>query len=380
MRTPTDRMMRVRTSRRLRSTAPFVTAAFVAATLLIAAALAGCGSGGGTSGSGATPMPPMSAGTIVGAGATFPQPLYSKWGQDYAGASGVKLNYQGIGSGGGISAIEAKTVDFGASDAPLTQADLDANGLVQFPMVIGGVVMVVNVPGISAGGITLDAATLAGIYSGSITVWNDPAIVALNSGVTLPSTAINVVHRSDSSGTTWIFTNYLTQAVPDAWTAGADKEIPWPTGVGAKGSSGVAATVQQVVGSIGYVDQAYAFQNGMAYTKLVNHDGKVVEPSVQTITSAAVNAPWAEAADNGFYALLVDAPGANSWPITGASFILMQKAPADAARSKAAIDFFSWAFKQGGTSATDLTYVPIPAAVQALVVKKAWSQITGAGQ
>ncbi len=284
-----------------------------------------------------------------------------------------------IGSGGGISAIEAKTVDFGASDAPLSKADLDANGLVQFPMVIGGVVMVVNVPGISAGGITLDAATLGAIYSGTVTTWNDPAIAKLNPGVSLPATAINVVHRSDSSGTTWIFTNYLTQAAPTAWTAGADKEITWPTGVGAKGSSGVAATVQQVEGSIGYVDQAYAFQNAMAYTKLVNADGKVVEPSEKTITAAATNAAWTDAVNNGFYAVLVNSPGADSWPITGASFILMQKTPDDSARTKATLDFFRWAYKQG-SSATALTYVPIPAAVVTLVEKQAWSQITGAGQ
>ena len=348
-----------------------------------ALALAACGSGSGTASggaSGATPLPAKEAGTIVGAGATFPFPLYSKWGQDYAASAGVKLNYQAIGSGGGISAIEADTVDFGASDAPLKKADLDANGLVQFPMCIGGVVLIVNLEGVTPGGITLDAATLARIYNGEITVWNDGAIAALNPGVSLPSTAINVVHRSDSSGTTWIFTNYLTAAAGDVWTAGADKEVGWPTGVGGKGSSGVAATVQQVVGSIGYVEYAYATQNDMAWTNLVNADGKTVAPSLDAFTEAALNAPWEQASKEGFYAVMVNAKGATSWPITGASFILMRKEASDAARSKASLEFFAWAYANGAQTATDLQYVPIPGPVSALVEKVAWPQVTANGQ
>jgi phosphate transport system substrate-binding protein len=349
------------------------------AIMILAAGVAACGSSSTTSasspGGASTPLPPLTEGTIVGAGATFPQPIYSKWGEDYAATAGTKLNYQGIGSGGGISAIEAKTVDFGASDAPLSKSDLDANGLVQFPAIIGGVVMVVNLPGIEPGGITLDAGTLAGIFAGQITAWNDPKIAALNSGVSLPSTAINVVHRSDSSGTTWIFTNYLTEAAGTVWTAGADKEVTWPTGVGAKGSSGVAATVQQVQGSIGYVDQAYAFQNDMTYTKLVNADGKVVEPSLDTFAAAADNTDWDKAAADGFYALLVNTPGPNSWPITGTSFILVQKQPSDPARTAAALKFFLWAYANGGDAATSLDYVPIPQAVVDLVRKEAFSQV-----
>ena len=353
----------------------------VMAVLLLT--LTACGGGSGStsgSGSGATPLPAKESGTIVGAGATFPFPLYSKWGQDYNTATGVKLNYQAIGSGGGISAIEADTVDFGASDAPLKKADLDANGLVQFPMCIGGVVLIVNLEGVTPGGITLDAATLAKIYNGDIAGWNDAAIAALNPGVTLPSTAINVVHRSDSSGTTWIFTNYLTAAAGDVWTAGADKEVAWPTGVGGKGSSGVAATVQQVAGSIGYVEYAYAMQNDMTWTNLVNADGESVAPSLEAFTDAALNAPWQQAANDGFYAVMVDAKGATSWPITGASFILMRKEAGDAARSKASLEFFAWAYASGAQTATDLQYVPIPKPVSALVEKVAWPQVTANGQ
>lgn len=352
--------------------------------LSLALALAACGSGGSSStsggGSAATPLPAKEAGTIVGAGATFPFPLYSKWGQTYNTATGVKLNYQAIGSGGGISAIEADTVDFGASDAPLKKADLDTNGLVQFPMCIGGVVLIVNLEGIAPGGITLDAATVARIYNGDIATWNDAAIAALNPGVSLPSTAINVVHRSDSSGTTWIFTHYLTAAAGDVWTAGADKEVAWPTGVGGKGSSGVAATVQQVAGSIGYVEYAYATQNAMAWTNLVNAEGKTIAPSLDAFTAAALNAPWKQAATDGFYTIMVNAKGATSWPITGASFILMRAEASDPARSKAALEFFAWAYASGAQTATDLQYVPIPKAVSALVEKVAWPQVTAAGQ
>jgi len=348
----------------------------VAAALAIAAlavALAGCG--GGTADAGA---PAVSADTILGAGASFPAPLYMKWGSDYNGVSGVKLNYQSIGSGGGISAIEAKTVDFGASDAPLEQADLEANGLVQFPMVVGGVVLVVNLDGVADGQLKLTPDLVAGIFMGTVTTWNDPAITAVNPGVTLPSTKINVVHRSDGSGTTWIFTHYLTDAAGSVWTAGADKEIAWPVGVGGKGNEGVAASVQQLSGSIGYVEYAYAKQTGMTTAQLQNKDGQWVKPSIASFTAAAANADW-KASLPSMFMVLVNQPGADSWPITGASFILMQKDQADAARGKATLEFFDWGYTSGADGATALDYVPIPANVYGLVQKQVWPTITASG-
>jgi phosphate transport system substrate-binding protein len=358
----------------------------VAAALAIAAlAVAGCGgsstdSGGGTPApaiSGFTPQP-MSADTILGAGASFPAPLYMKWGSDYNGVSGVKLNYQSIGSGGGISAIEAKTVDFGASDAPLEQAELDANGLAQFPMIVGGTVLVVNLDGVADGQLKLTADVAAGIFMGTITTWNDPAIAKENAGVKLPSTKINVVHRSDGSGTTWIFTHYLTDAAGSVWTAGADKEISWPVGVGGKGNEGVAASVQQLSGSIGYVEYAYAKQTGMTTTQLQNKDGQWVTPSIASFTAAAANADW-KASLPSTYMVLVNQPGADTWPITGASFILMQKDQADAARGKAALEFFNWAYTNGAAGASALDYVAIPAPVYELVQKNVWPTITVSG-
>jgi phosphate transport system substrate-binding protein len=358
----------------------------VAAALAIAAlAVAGCGgsstdSGGGTPApaiSGFTPQP-MSADTILGAGASFPAPLYMKWGSDYNGVSGVKLNYQSIGSGGGISAIEAKTVDFGASDAPLEQAELDANGLAQFPMIVGGTVLVVNLDGVADGQLKLTADVAAGIFMGTITTWNDPAIAKENAGVKLPSTKINVVHRSDGSGTTWIFTHYLTDAAGSIWTAGADKEISWPVGVGGKGNEGVAASVQQLSGSIGYVEYAYAKQTGMTTTQLQNKDGQWVTPSIASFTAAAANADW-KASLPSTYMVLVNQPGADTWPITGASFILMQKDQADAARGKAALEFFNWAYTNGAAGASALDYVAIPAPVYELVQKNVWPTITVSG-
>jgi phosphate transport system substrate-binding protein len=358
----------------------------VAAALAIAAlAVAGCGgsstdSGGGTPApaiSGFTPQP-MSADTILGAGASFPAPLYMKWGSDYNGVSGVKLNYQSIGSGGGISAIEAKTVDFGASDAPLEQAELDANGLAQFPMIVGGTVLVVNLDGVADGQLKLTADVAAGIFMGTITTWNDPAIAKENAGVKLPSTKINVVHRSDGSGTTWIFTHYLTDAAGSIWTAGADKEISWPVGVGGKGNEGVAASVQQLSGSIGYVEYAYAKQTGMTTTQLQNKDGQWVKPSIASFTAAAANADW-KASLPSTYMVLVNQPGADTWPITGASFILMQKDQADAARGKAALEFFNWAYTNGAAGASALDYVAIPAPVYELVQKNVWPTITVSG-
>jgi phosphate transport system substrate-binding protein len=358
----------------------------VAAALTVAAlAVAGCGGSSTDSGSG-TPAPaisgftpqPMSADTILGAGASFPAPLYMKWGSDYNGVSGVKLNYQSIGSGGGISAIEAKTVDFGASDAPLEQAELEANGLAQFPMIVGGTVLVVNLDGVADGQLKLTADVVAGIFMGTISTWNDPAIATLNSGVKLPSSKINVVHRSDGSGTTWIFTHYLTDAAGSVWTAGADKEISWPVGVGGKGNEGVAASVQQLSGSIGYVEYAYAKQTGMTATQLQNKDGQWVKPSIASFTAAAANADW-KASLPSTYMVLVNQPGADTWPITGASFILMQKDQADAARGKAALEFFNWAYTSGAAAAASLDYVAIPAAVYKLVQSQVWPSITVSG-
>ncbi len=263
----------------------------IAATAALALVVAACGSSSSSSSAsssaspGATPGPtltpvPLTADTIVGAGASFPAPLYQKWGADYQGVKGVKLNYQSIGSGGGISAVESKTVDFGASDAPLQEADLTANNLAQFPMVVGGVVIVVHLNGVADGQLKLTPDVLASIYMGKTTMWNDASITSLNPGVSLPATKINVVHRSDSSGTTWIFTHYLTDAAGSIWTAGADKSITWPIGIGANKNDGVAASVQQLNDSIGYVEYAYAKQTGMTTTQLQNKAGAWVKPSI----------------------------------------------------------------------------------------------------
>jgi phosphate transport system substrate-binding protein len=362
----------------------------VLALAALATTLAACGSssdggtavpGSGSSSAAAAPTltpVPMDAGVIVGAGASFPAPLYMKWGTDYANVSDVKLNYQSIGSGGGISAVEAKTVDFGASDAPLEQADLDANNLAQFPMVVGGVVIVVNLDGVSDGQLKLTPDVIASIFMGKTTQWDDASITALNPGVSLPATKINVVHRSDGSGTTWIFSHYLTAAAGSVWTAGADKEIPWPVGIGGKGNEGVAASVQQVGGSIGYVEYAYAKQTGMTTTQVQNKDGAWVKPSIESFTAAAANADW-KASLPSMYMVLVDQPGAASWPITGASFILVQKEQADAARAKAMFQFFDWGYTSGASSATQLDYVPIPENVYSLVQKQVWPTVSASG-
>jgi phosphate transport system substrate-binding protein len=343
----------------------------VVAVVMVAlvAFVAACGDGGapaGDAGSGKT------GDTIVGAGASFPFPLYSQWGQEYNAETGKKLNYQSIGSGGGISAIEQNTVDFGASDAPLDAADLESEGLVQFPMCVGGVVPVVNLDGVESGALKLDAATLAGIYAGTITKWNDDAITALNAGVDLPDSEITVVHRSDSSGTTWIFTSYLTAAAGDVWTAGADKEIDWPTGVGGKGNEGVAASVQQVKGSIGYVEYAYAKQNKMTHTSMVNKDGKTVAPELKSFQAAADSADWKSVP--GFGVILTDQAGADSWPLTAATFILMQQVPVSAGDSTVALKFFDWAYSKGDKMAEELDYIPMPDAVVELV-HAAWKNI-----
>jgi phosphate transport system substrate-binding protein len=317
--------------------------------------------------------------TINGAGATFPYPVYGQWAWLYNKDTGVKLNYQSIGSGGGIRQIKAKTVDFGASDAPLKAEELNEAGLLQFPMIMGGVVPVVNVPGIAAGQLKLSGATLADIFLGKITKWNDAAITKENPGVALPDTAITVVYRADGSGTTWIFTNYLSK-VSATWkdSVGNAKSVKWPSGVGGKGNEGVAAYVQRIKGSIGYVEYAYALQNKLAYSLLQNRDGNYVAPTSATFQAAAANADWEQA--EGFYLVLTDQPGAESWPITGASFILVYKEQANAETAKEVLKFFDWCYRKGGKTAEKLDYVPMPEKVVSLV-EKAWKeQIKAAGK
>jgi phosphate transport system substrate-binding protein len=309
---------------------------------------------------------------ISGAGATFPYPVYGKWADAYARQTGIKLNYQAIGSGGGIKQISAKTVDFGASDAPLKPEKLDEIGLLQFPTVMGGVVPVVNVPGIKAGALNFTPQVLADIYLGKIKKWNDPAIARLNPGVKLSKRAITVVYRSDGSGTTWIYTNYLTKVSQDwASKVGNDKSVSWPVGVGGKGNQGVASYVQRIKGSIGYVEYAYALQNHMTYVKLQNQDGNYVAPTSETFQAAAAGADWEHAA--GFYMVLTDQPGANSWPITGATFILLYKQQQMPDVARAVLKFFDWSYHHGDEMAQKLDYVPMPDSVVKLVERK-WNQ------
>ncbi len=314
----------------------------------------------------ATLVAPALAVDLNGAGATFPYPIYAKWAQAYKDQTGIGLNYQSIGSGGGIKQIEAKTVDFGASDMPLTPEKLDADGLIQWPTVMGGVVPVVNIKGISAGQIRLDGATLADIFLGKITKWNDPALVKLNPGVPLPSQTISVVHRADGSGTTFIFTHYLSQVSPQ-WKAkvGENTSVDWPTGVGGKGNEGVAAYTGRINGAIGYVEYAYALQNKMANVLLKNSAGHFVAPSSESFQAAAANADWAHAP--GFYLLLTDQPGATSWPITGATFILFHKNQTNADTAHGVLKFFDWAYANGDRMAESLDYVPVPDSVVQLV-------------
>ena len=307
---------------------------------------------------------------INGAGASFPYPLYSHWAYEYNSLTGVKLNYQSIGSGGGIAQIKAKTVDFGASDAPMKADELDKFGLVQFPMVIGGVVPVVNIPGIKPGELKLTADLLADIFLGKITAWNAPAITKINPGLKIPGKAITVVHRADGSGTTWIFTNYLDK-VSAEWhqKAGTGKAVDWPTGVGGKGNEGVAAYVQRISGSVGYVEFAYALQNSMSHVMLKNREGNFVGPTIETFQAAAANADWKNAP--GYYLVLTDQLGAKSWPITGASFILVYKKQEKPAQSKLLFPFFDWCFRHGAETAEKLHYVPIPLNVVEMV-QKTW--------
>ena len=317
--------------------------------------------------------------TINGAGATFPYPVYGQWAWLYNKDTGVKLNYQSIGSGGGIRQIKAKTVDFGASDAPLKAEELKEDGLLQFPMIMGGVVPVVNVPGIAAGQLKLSGSTLADIFLGKITKWNDAAISKENPGTNLPDSAITVVYRADGSGTTWIFTNYLSK-VSAAWknSVGNAKSVKWPSGVGGKGNEGVAAYVQRIKGSIGYVEYAYALQNKLAYSLLQNRDGNYVAPTSATFQAAAANADWEKA--EGFYLVLTDQPGAESWPITGASFILVHKEQANAETAKEVLKFFDWCYRNGSKTAEKLDYVPMPEKVIRLVENTWKEQIKAAGK
>ncbi len=318
------------------------------------------------------PLSVASAADISGAGATFPYPIYAKWADAYKKETGTGLNYQSIGSGGGIKQIKAKTVTFGASDMPLKPEELEQAGLIQFPMIMGGVVPVVNLKGIKSGEVKLSGTVLANIYMGEITKWNDPQIKALNPNVNLPNTAIAPVYRSDGSGTNFLFTDYLSKTSPKFKTQiGANTSVQWPAGIGAKGNEGVANMVKQTDGSIGYVEYAYAKQNNITHLDLQNKDGKTVAPKIEAFQAAAANADWANS--KGYYVLLTDEPGAESWPITGASFILMYKSPQDASASAEALKFFDWAYKKGDKMATDLDYVPMPANVVELV-QKTWAQ------
>jgi phosphate transport system substrate-binding protein len=311
------------------------------------------------------------AADISGAGATFPYPIYAKWADAYKKETGIGLNYQSIGSGGGIKQIENSTVTFGASDKPLPGEELDKFGLAQFPMVMGGIVPVVNVEGVKPGELVIDGATLAKIFMGEITKWDDPAIKKLNSKAKLPSSAIAVVHRSDGSGTTFNFTYYLSDVSPD-WKSkvGADASVEWPTGIGAKGNEGVANNVAQTKGSIGYVEYAYALQNKLTYTKMMNKAGKTVAPTSASFQAAAAGADWKS--KPGFGVILANQPGDESWPMTAGTWILMYKQPKDAAASAEALKFFDWAYKNGDKMAEELDYVPMPDNVVA-DVEKMWA-------
>jgi phosphate transport system substrate-binding protein len=303
---------------------------------------------------------------INGAGATFPYPIYAQWAHKFESIGGVKLNYQSIGSGGGIAQIKAKTVDFGASDAPLDPQELDSTGLIQFPMIIGGVVPVINIQGIAAGDMHLPPDLLADIFLGKVEKWNDVRIKQVNPGLKLSAKDITVVHRADGSGTTWIFTNYLSKISAD-WKekVGNGKAVNWPVGVGGKGNEGVAAYVQRVDGAIGYVEYAYALQNKMSHVLLQNREGEFIAPTSASFQAAAANADWKNAP--GFYMVLTDQPGKESWPITGASFILMHRQQKNMATAKTALEFFDWSYRYGSELAAQLDYVPIPMNVVDLV-------------
>lgn len=299
------------------------------------------------------------AADVTGAGASFVQPVMSKWSANYNRATKNRINYQSIGSGGGIAQIKAKTVDFGSSDAPLSPAELNKAGLIQFPSVIGGVVPIFNLKGVPAGAMKLDGDILADIFMGKIKKWNDPRIMALNGGVKVPDLPIRIVHRSDGSGTTFNFTNYLSKVSP-SWKSkvGEGTSVNWPSGIGGKGNEGVAAYVKQINGSIGYVELSYALTNKLPYSRMKNRAGNFVNPSAKTFAAAASSADWASSKD--FYQVITNAPGADSWPITATNFILMQRSPKNPAGSKAAVDFFKWVYANGDADAAALHYVPLP--------------------
>ena len=296
---------------------------------------------------------------VTGAGSSFVYPVLSKWSQDYSKSSSNRINYQSIGSGGGIAQIKAATVDFGASDAPLSADDLKAGGLGQFPSVIGGIVPVMNIEGVAPGQLKLDGETLAKIFLGEITVWNDPAIVALNPGMKLPGSTITVVHRSDGSGTSYNFTNYLSK-VSDGWKSkiGFGTAVPWPVGVGGKGNEGVSAYVKQIKNSIGYVEYAYALQNKMTHAQLKNAAGKFIQPNSKAFQAAADTADWANAKD--FNLIMTNAPGDSAWPITATTWIIMYKQPKNAEQSQASFNFFKWSLEKGQQQAAALDYVALP--------------------
>ena len=317
-------------------------------------------------------MPVISmAQDVTGAGASFTAPLYSKWAADYNRATGVKINYQSVGSGAGLRQIEAKTVDFGASDAPLKDDELAKKGLMQFPTVIGGVVPVVNIKGIAPGQLKLTGQVLGDIYLGKITKWTDPAIKAPNPALTLPDAAISPVRRADGSGTSFIFTNYLSKVNPE-WKSkvGEGTAVNWPVGAGGKGNEGVAAFVGRLPNSIGYVEYAYVKQNKMTFAQMSNATGAFVSPDDTAFKAAAAGADWAKS----FYQILTEQPGKDSWPITGATFILMHKVQDKPAQATSSLKFFDWAYKNGDKTADDLDYVPMPASVKA-IIEKAWGDI-----
>lgn len=307
---------------------------------------------------------------ITGAGATFPYPVYTRWAQLYQSQTGNRINYQSIGSGGGIKQIQAKTVDFGASDKPLTTSELKKSGLVQFPTVIGAVVPVVNIPGIQSGQLKLSGELLADIYLGKIKKWNDPAIKALNTTLSLPDQNISVVHRADGSGTTFLFTNYLSK-VSDTWKeqVGNDAAIDWPTGIGGKGNEGVAAYVQRIKGAIGYVEFAYTHQDQLSYVQLQNKAGHFVTPSMDSFQAAVANVDWESTPD--FAITLTDEPGDESWPIIGATYILMQTIQTKTEQGKGVLQFFNWAYHHGQTVALQLDYIPLPNSTVKLI-ENAW--------
>ncbi|HEX5420933.1 MAG TPA: phosphate ABC transporter substrate-binding protein PstS [Gammaproteobacteria bacterium] len=307
----------------------------------------------------ALPKAAAAAGDITGAGASFPYPLYAKWAEAYNQATGVRVNYQSLGSGGGIKQIEAGTVVFGASDEPLEPAELEANGLVQWPMVIGGVVPVVNLAGLAPGELLLDGPTLAAIYMGQIREWNDPRVARLNPDLALPDQVIAPVYRADGSGTTFLFTTYLSKVSPEfAATIGASTAVAWPLGLGAKGNEGAANMTARTGGAIGYVDYAYAQQSKMTYVRLENREGEPITPSIEAFQAAAASADWAHAPN--YHLILVDQPGADSWPITGASFILMHGSVRNADAALTALKFFAWSYAEGDELAVDLYYIPLP--------------------